>query len=83
MTKRAYVEAQRIKPLGVEGIDKIRKIATEGYAKVNEVLVDSFSASAIVAVYDALTPENQAKLLGFPVAKAADISFKLLNKRSA
>lgn len=78
MTKRQHIEAQRIKPLGAEGLAKVREIARTGYAKVNEVLVDSYSASAIVAVHDKLNPENQAKLLAMPVAKVASVAFKLL-----
>lgn len=80
MTKRAFQEQQRIKPVGMEGIEKIRRIAEEGVAKVNEVLVDSFSASAIIGIYDRLNPECQEKMLSLPVFKVTDISFKLLNK---
>lgn len=41
------------------------------------VLLDSFSASAIVAVYDKLSPENQAKYVRHPIYKMAEIAFKL------
>jgi len=81
MTKRAHQEAQRVKPLGEEGIEAIRKVMVEGYQKVNEVLVDAFSASAIIRVYDALNPANQELFRKMPVAKAADVSFKLLNRK--
>lgn len=80
MTKRASIEAKRIMPVGLDGIEAIRKIVKEGAAKVNEVFVDSFSASTIVAVYDAVNPVNQGKLRSFPVARIAEISFKLLNR---
>lgn len=80
MSRAGYIAAQRLKPLGEDGLAKIRHIAKHGYDKVNEVLVDSFSASGIVSVCDGLNPENRAKLLAMPVGKVADICFKLINR---
>lgn len=40
------------------------------------IALDSFSASAIVQVYDALSDENKAKFSKFPIYKMADIAFK-------
>jgi len=80
MARRNHREATRMKPIGREGIEACRKIV-EGdapmCAKVNEVMVDSFSASVIVQVYDALNPDNRAKIERMPVMLAADICFKL------
>ena len=42
------------------------------------VLLDLFSASALVTVFDNLNPENQEKLLKLPLVKAVMISFKLI-----
>jgi len=79
MTKQEYRYVQRRKPIGPEGIAQCRDIVNSGsYAKVNEVMVDTFSASAIIAVYDALNPINQAKMVALPVPKAASIAFGLL-----
>jgi hypothetical protein len=78
MAKQQFRQAQRIKACGEVGFAEIARIATEGYGKVNEVLVDSYSASAIVAVVNALNDTNRAKLLSFPVGKVAEISFKLI-----
>jgi hypothetical protein len=79
MAKKEYREAQRVKPLGVEGLARIRQIVAEhSYAKVNEVCVDAFSAQYIVALHDQLSAENQAKLLGLPVAKTLDMALRLL-----
>lgn len=78
MTKKAYRESARVKPLGVEGIEKCRDILVNGYAKVNEVLVDSFTASAIVGVYDRVNDKNKAKMVEFPVGYVAELCFKLL-----
>lgn len=82
MTKRVHQESQRVKPIGLEGIEKCRQIVKQGFQKINEVMVDSFSAGAIVAVFDALNPANQGKLIAMPVAKVADICFKLINKHN-
>ena len=79
MTKQEWRQEQRVKPMGVEGIAQCREIVERGqYAKVNEVMVDLFSASAIVQVYDAINPANREKMVSFPVAAVADVVFKLL-----
>lgn len=80
MTKKAHQQKIRLSPLGEAGMAQIRKIVEERQcAKVNEVLVDGYSASLITQVYDALSPENRAKLLTKPVAQVADICFKVWN----
>lgn len=48
------------------------------YAKINGHMVDLFSASAIVKVYDAVNDANKAKLKALPVAHMASIAFKLI-----
>jgi hypothetical protein len=44
------------------------------------VILDSFSASAIVAVHDNLSPDNQTKYNKLPISKMAEIAFKLLKR---
>jgi hypothetical protein len=67
-----------------ERIDAIRAIVTTGsYAKVDGLMVDHFSASAITQVFDALNPENQAKYSALSVRRMADVAFKLINRRAA
>ena len=79
MTKKEWRQEQRVKAMGADGIDQCREIVRrKQYAKVNEVMVDLFSASAIVKVYDNLNPNNQAKLVSRPVAGVSDIAFKLI-----
>lgn len=79
MTKQAHREAQRVAPLGLDGIAKIRQIVAERQAqKVNEVFVDGFSASAIAQVYDALNEANREKFIALPVARAAKVAFSLV-----
>lgn len=53
-------------------------IANSQYAKINGHMVDLFTASAIVKIYDALNEANQAKLKALPVARMARIAFKML-----
>jgi hypothetical protein len=53
-------------------------VAEKAYAKIDGMMVDLFSASVIVKVHDALTPENQAKFLGLPIQKMATIAYKLI-----
>ena len=77
MSKQTYRESQRVKPIGHDGIVKCRDILKNGYQKVNEVMIDSFSASAIIAVYDALSEASRDKFVSMPVVKAAEIAFKL------
>jgi hypothetical protein len=62
-----------------ERIAAIRRIVTEGqYAKVDGTMIDLFSASAVIGVYDKLNPENQAKYAAMPAGKMALVAFKLL-----
>jgi hypothetical protein len=64
---------------GDERIEAIRNIAdSKQYAKVDGVMIDLFSASAIVKVYDALNDTNKEKFKNLPVAKMASVAMKLL-----
>ena len=64
-----------------ERIDAIREIVTsKTFAKVDGCMIDLFSASAIVKVYDAINDSNKAKFASAPAPAMADIAFKLLNK---
>lgn len=78
-SRNAYAGVHRFKPDGAGILAACRTIKTEGsYAKINGVMVDTFTASAIVAVHDALNEENRAKLLALPLQKIASICFRLL-----
>ena len=64
---------------GEDRIAAIRQIVAEKqYAKVDGVMVDLFSASAIVKVYDALSADNQAKYRAMNAPKMATVAFKLI-----
>jgi hypothetical protein len=71
-------EPEAVESSGNPKEDAIRQIvATSSMAKVDGQKLDLFSAGAIVAVLDALGPENKAHYLKMPVAKMADMAFKL------
>ena len=62
-----------------ERIDAIRSIVTNcQYAKVDGIMVDLFSASAIVAVYDALSEKNRVHFSSMPAGKMAVLAFRLV-----
>lgn len=62
---------------GLTRIDALRQIVTERTAaKVEGTLVDLYTASAMVAVYDALSPANQAKFGDIPLLKLAEFAYK-------
>jgi hypothetical protein len=45
-----------------------------------EMLLDTFSASAVVAVHDGLPEAARPKLLAMPMSKAVDVCFNVINK---
>jgi hypothetical protein len=72
-----------VAPSPAERIAALRSILTrKQYAKIDGHMVDTFSASAILSVFDALGAENQARYAAMPVGKMASIAFKLHAKRN-
>jgi hypothetical protein len=64
---------------GAAIIEACRSIVTNSqYEKINGHMVDLFSASAIVKIYDALNDANKAKFLALPVARMASVAMQLL-----
>lgn len=64
---------------GEELYQKLKEIVDNGQAqRINGSLVDTFSASAVVQVADALTEQNRAKFLSFPLVKIVNIAFQML-----
>jgi len=64
---------------GLERIEACRKIVAEHqYAKIDGQIVDGFSASAIVQVYDAINDENKAKMETLSIVNMAKIAFRLI-----
>jgi len=62
-----------------ERIAALRQIVEEKqYAKIDGKMIDLFSASAILSVYDALNDANKAKYAAMPAPKMGLVAFKLL-----
>lgn len=49
-------------------------------AEVDGMILDAFTASALVAVWEALGPDARAKFAAMPLPRAAGIAFKLTSK---
>lgn len=61
--------------------NQLQKIVDESTAaKIDGTLVDLFSASALLQVYDAVSPENLDKLTAMPVGGQVLTAFRILNK---
>ncbi len=43
-------------------------------------LIDHFTGSVIVQIYEALKPENQLKYISLPLMKFIDVTWKLASK---
>ena len=72
-------EPEAVEPSGNPKEDAFREIvASNSMGKVDGFKMDLFSASAVVKVLDALSPENKGKFLEVPVRKMVQIAFKLL-----
>jgi hypothetical protein len=57
-----------------------RIVAESQHGKVEGCRIDLFSASAVLAVYDKLSPTNQAQYLTKPAPIMVLIAFRLLKK---
>ena len=64
---------------GIARINAIHQVVTDKqYAKIDGIMVDLFSASTIMAVYNAINETNQAKFRNMPVARMASVAFKVM-----
>lgn len=64
---------------GLERIEAARKIVErKQYAKIDGIMVDLFSASAIVAVYDALNDKNKEMYLKLSISSMAKVAFRYI-----
>lgn len=68
---------------GEERVNACRQIVAEcQYRKVDGVMVDLFTAGAIVRVDEALSPENQQKFRAMSIGQMASVAFKLIARAS-
>jgi hypothetical protein len=62
-------------------ITLLRDAARGQWRKISGVVVDATTAHAILTVYDALSPANQARLAAMPIARMATIAWQLLRPK--
>ena len=80
--RKTMTEAlQEMYPLDESVIDKVKQIASKkSAAKIDGVMVDSFTASAISQIYDKVNDANKKKMDSLPITKLANLAFKMMNK---
>ena len=62
-------------------IDKVKEIASKkSAAKIDGVMVDSFTASAISQIYDKVNDANKKKMDSLPITKLANLAMKMMQK---
>lgn len=60
-------------------IEQLREIVKEHqYKKIDGVIVDVMTASAILKVYDNINEVNQAKFSALPITKMASVAWQLI-----
>ena len=63
---------------GSERMAAIRRVVADcQYAKIDGTMIDLSTAGAIVTVYDALSPENQAKFTAMPAGRMGIVAWEL------
>ena len=68
-------------PLNEGTIDKVKEIASKKQAmKIDGVMVDSFTASAISQIYDKVNDANKKKMDSLPITKLANLAMKMMQK---
>jgi len=83
MTKLQYRQSARLNPCGLAGIEKCRSIIEhKKYQKINEVMIDLYTASVIIKIFDAVNSEAKQRLCSFPMTHLASICFGLMAKWS-
>jgi hypothetical protein len=59
-------------------IKKVRDVLENGYKEIGGVLIDSFTASAIICVYDKLNDSNKEKFGNKSIVRMAEIAWKFV-----
>ena len=79
--RKTMAEALKEVYLGESVIDKVKEIASKKSAKkIDGVMVDSFTASAISQIYDKVNDANKKKMEKLPITKLANLAFKMMQK---
>ena len=62
-------------------IDKVKQVASKKQAmKIDGVMVDTFTASAISQIYDKVNDANKKKMDKLPITKLASLAMKMMQK---
>ena len=62
----------------MEKIAKVRQIVEEKTcARISGVMIDLFSASKIMVVYENLKPENQVRFTAMPIEIMMSVAYKV------
>ena len=78
--KKGYIQAEEVE-LDEGIIDKVKDIASKKQAaKIDGVLVDMFTASAISQIYDKVNDANKKKMENLPIVKLAKLAMKMMQK---
>lgn len=89
MNKAEQMGVSRTRPSGhtvrtvpqEEVIEAIRALSdSHSYGIVNGVAIDAYSASVVVAIYDAVNEANKQKLSAMPVKRMVDVAYSTLNR---
>ena len=68
-------------PAPMNTIDKVQSIMDNGSAmKIDGVMVDTFTASVIMSIYNKVNEKNQDKMRSMPVEKLASSAYMLANR---
>jgi len=77
--RKTMSEAYKSMYLAEETIDKIKDIASKkSAAKIDGVMVDTFTASAISQIYDKVNDANKKKMEKLPITKLAALAMKMM-----
>ena len=77
--KRVHGTQVTIPANGADRIAAIRAIVDQKqYAKIDGCMIDLFSASAVVKVYDALNDANKAKYASLTAPRMAQVAFQIM-----
>ncbi|MFI6161632.1 hypothetical protein ACIA59_17000 [Micromonospora haikouensis] len=59
-------------------IELLREAKRGNFRKIDGIVVDATTAAAILTVYDAIKPANQAKLAALRIDRMAQVAWKVL-----
>ena len=62
------------------GLPHVKTVDDASKKRAGYILLDMFTSNAFVQIYEALSPESQAKMDGFGVLRQIDVMWKLVAK---